>query len=54
MSTLYDFTDEERELYDTESSMYAILRAIELLERAWINDKVDNVDYDQACKRLIS
>ena len=45
----------ERNQFETEASIFAIIRCIEQLERAWINDKIDSDDeYNMHCKKLIS
>ena len=49
------FDHQERMLFETEASIFAIIRCIEQLERAWINDKLDSDDeYNMHCKKLIS
>lgn len=55
MAEEVSLTPAERDHYEHEASIYAIIRTLEQLERAWINDKLENDDeYNQLCKKLIS
>ena len=48
------FTPEEQHKFEEEASIYAIIRTVAQLEKAWINEKVDDNDYQVWCKKLIA
>lgn len=48
------FTPEEQHRFEEEASIYAIIRTVAQLEKAWINEKVDDNDYQVWCKKLIA
>ena len=50
---LYE-TSQEREEYDEQANFYAIITATEHLERAYARDAIDQKEYVEQCKKLIS
>ena len=44
----------EREAYDEQANLYAILTATEHLERAYARDAISPKEYTEQCKKLIS
>lgn len=48
------FTPEEQHKFEEEASVYAIIRTIAQLEKAWINEKLDDNDYNVWCRKLIT
>mmetsp|Transcript_27556 Transcript_27556/g.57654 ORF Transcript_27556/g.57654 Transcript_27556/m.57654 type:complete len:225 (-) Transcript_27556:61-735(-) len=50
---LYE-TSKERQQYDEMANLYAIIMATEHLERAFVQDAIDQKTYTYECKRLIS
>jgi ESCRT-I complex subunit VPS28 len=44
----------EREIYDEQANLYAIIMATEHLERAYARDAVEPKEYTAQCKKLIS
>jgi ESCRT-I complex subunit VPS28 len=44
----------EREQYDEQANLYAIILATEHLERAYARDAIDPKEYNMQCKKLIS
>jgi ESCRT-I complex subunit VPS28 len=50
---LYE-TSREREFYDEQANLYAIIVATEHLERAYARDAIDPKEYTAQCKKLIS
>jgi ESCRT-I complex subunit VPS28 len=44
----------EREIYDEQANLYAIITATEHLERAYARDAVEPKEYTAQCKKLIS
>jgi len=44
----------EREHYDLLADLYSIIVTVEHLERAFVRDSVDQTEYDEACRALIS
>ena len=44
----------ERQMYDDQASLYAIIVATEHLERAFARDAVNDKDYTTQCNKLIS
>ena len=47
-------TSKERQKYDDQASLYAIIVATEHLERAFARDAVNDKDYTTQCNKLIS
>ena len=47
-------TSRERDSYDEQANLYAIIVATEHLERAYARDAIDAKEYTNQCKRLIS
>lgn len=47
-------TSKERQIYDDQANLYAIILATEYLERAYARDDVDEKDYVKQCNKLIS
>lgn len=53
-SLLIKFTDKkEREILDQYADLYAILKATEKLERAYVRDAISAKEYEPACEKLI-
>jgi ESCRT-I complex subunit VPS28 len=50
---LYE-TGREREAYDEQANLYAIIVATEHLERAYARDAIEQKEYSAQCKKLIS
>jgi len=50
---LYE-TSREREAYDEQANLYAIITATEHLERAFARDAIDEKEYTMQCKKLLS
>lgn len=50
---LYE-TSREREHYDEQANLFAVITAVEHLERAYARDAIERKDYVDQCKRLIS
>jgi len=50
---LYE-TSREREAYDEQANLFAIIMATEHLERAFARDAITQQDYTNQCKKLIS
>lgn len=50
---LYE-TSREREHYDEQANLYAIILATEHLERAYARDAIEPKEYTTQCKKLIS
>lgn len=44
----------EQELYENLADLYAIIKATEKLERAYVRDDVNAQDYEKACEKLIA
>jgi ESCRT-I complex subunit VPS28 len=44
----------EREIYDEQANLYAIIVATEHLERAYARDALSHQEYSEQCKRLIA
>eukprot|EP00892_Ulva_mutabilis_P008753 jgi/Ulvmu1/624/UM001_0632.1 len=44
----------ERTYVEDCANLFGLLKAMELLETAWIRDNVDSDDYQRLCQRLIS
>lgn len=44
----------ERETYDEQANLYAIILATEHLERAYARDAISQKEYSEQCKKLIS
>jgi ESCRT-I complex subunit VPS28 len=47
-------TSRERDIYDEQSNLFAIILATEHLERAYARDAISPKDYTVQCKKLIS
>jgi ESCRT-I complex subunit VPS28 len=47
-------TSREREEYDEQANLYAIIVATEHLERAYARDAIDHDEYNSRCKTLIA
>jgi len=47
-------TSRERQKYDDQASLFAIIVATEHLERAFARDAVNDNDYTSQCNKLIS
>jgi len=45
---------DERDKYDSLADIFAILRTLEFLERAYIRDSIGRDDYQRECDRLLS
>lgn len=50
---LYE-TSRDREAYDAQANLYAIILATEHLERAYARDAIEQKVYSEQCKKLIS
>jgi len=46
--------NKERELYENLADVYAIIKALEHLEKAYVRDSVSAKDYTPACTKLIA
>ncbi|KAK1291711.1 hypothetical protein QJS10_CPA05g00736 [Acorus calamus] len=44
----------EREMYDSLADLYAIIKATEKLERAYVRDVVSSSDYETECLKLLA
>ncbi len=53
VTPLYE-NSREREIYDEQANLYAIIMATEHLERAYARDAVEPKEYTAQCKKLIS
>jgi ESCRT-I complex subunit VPS28 len=47
-------TSAERDLYEREASIYAIVRTLEVIERAWNMDKLEDAEYTSICRKICS
>lgn len=47
-------TVKQRELYETLAELYAILRSLDMLERAYLRDAVGHTEYTPTCLRLLA
>lgn len=47
-------TSHERERYDNLADLYAVVNAIQCLEKALIKDLIDSKEYTAACSKLLS
>eukprot|EP00887_Chlorella_sp_A99_P001124 scaffold14.g1124.t1 len=50
----YARSNKEREMLESYADLYAIIKTIEKLERAFVRDAVADVDYTPACQKLLS
>ncbi|KVH94040.1 Vacuolar protein sorting-associated, VPS28, partial [Cynara cardunculus var. scolymus] len=44
----------EREMYDNFAELYAIIKATEKLEKAYVRDIIPSADYEAECQKLIA
>jgi ESCRT-I complex subunit VPS28 len=47
-------TSKERQMYDDQANLYAIIMATEHLERAFARDAITREEYTTECNKLIS
>lgn len=47
-------TPDERQIYENEAIIYSIIRTLEPLEKAYLNEKISEEEYHNLCKRLIN
>ncbi|KZS94828.1 vacuolar protein sorting-associated protein 28 [Sistotremastrum niveocremeum HHB9708] len=47
-------TNNEREKYESQATLYGIIVALDYLERAYVRDSVTAAEYSPACTRLLS
>lgn len=48
------FTPEEQALYENEAIIYSIIRTLDPLEKAHLNEKISDEDYHSHCKKLLN
>lgn len=49
-----EFTQEEKEFFENEAIIYSIIRTVEVLEKAHLNDRISEEDYNTLCRKLIN
>mmetsp|Transcript_9780 Transcript_9780/g.14587 ORF Transcript_9780/g.14587 Transcript_9780/m.14587 type:complete len:201 (-) Transcript_9780:2603-3205(-) len=48
-----ELTPEEKYLYENEAIIYSIIKTLEPLEKAYLNERLSDEEYNKYCKRLI-
>lgn len=49
-----EFTQDEKEFFENEAIIYSIIRTVEVLEKAHLNDKISEEDYNTLCRKLLN